>query len=155
MVRSILFAAAMVGFAGGCDMEFGPPRPVAQPGGVNLPADPAPQPMTTELVPAEAGVGKKGRGYGGGIVSEPIRQKFILEQKIVLEFAVVQALQLYEAEKGYAPKSHEEFMKDIIEANQIHLPELPAGDEYVYDPMAKQLMVRRQVPAPAEPTPTP
>jgi hypothetical protein len=45
-----------------------------------------------------------------------------------------QANQLYWAEKGDYPKSQEEFIKNIIEFNQIKLPEIPADEEYCYVP---------------------
>ena len=48
----------------------------------------------------------------------------------------------YKAFKGQAPQSHEEFMKEIIEANAINLPELPPGDKYFYDAKTEQLMVQ-------------
>lgn len=94
---------------------------------------------------AEVGVGKKGRGYGGGVVSEPIRAMFRTEQRLQL-MQMTHALQLYKGEHGYLPKSHEIFMKDIIEANSIQLPELPEGERYVYDPQQGELMVERPAP---------
>ena len=91
---------------------------------------------------AEVGAGKKGRNYGGGIVSEPIRQMFRAEQRIIL-LNVESAMKLYKAEHGKLPASHEDFMKKIIEANSIKLPELPDGERYVYDPKVGELMVER------------
>jgi len=91
---------------------------------------------------AEVGVGKKGRNYGGGVVSEPIRAMFRTEQRMQL-LQVKQAMQLYKASNGYLPKTHEIFMKEIIEANSIQLPELPEGERYVYDPEQGELMVER------------
>jgi hypothetical protein len=46
---------------------------------------------------------------------------------------VTHALQLYNAEHGKYPKTHEEFMEKIIKANEIKLPELEPGYEYIYD----------------------
>lgn len=91
---------------------------------------------------AEVGVGKKGRNYGGGVVSEPIRAMFRTEQRMQL-LQVNQAMQLYKASNGYHPKSHDIFWKEIIEANSIQLPELPEGERYVYDPELEELMVER------------
>ena len=34
----------------------------------------------------------------------------------------------------------------IIKANNIHLPELPDGDRYMYDPKTEQLMVESPAP---------
>ncbi len=39
------------------------------------------------------------------------------------------------------PKSHEQFMQDIIKANQIKLPELPPDSKYKYDPATGELMI--------------
>ena len=50
-------------------------------------------------------------------------------------------MQLFQATNGHFPKSHEEFMKEIIEFGQIKLPELPEGKSYVYEPKTHQLMV--------------
>lgn len=92
---------------------------------------------------AEVGVGKKGRNYGGGIVSEPIRAMFRTEQR--LQFIQLQkAMQLYKAShNNQLPETHEAFMKEIVEFNQIQLPELPEGERYVFDPEAGELMVER------------
>lgn len=97
----------------------------------------------TDRVKAEAGVGKKGRGYGGGIVTEPIRAYFRTQQRLALQVEIPQAMNLYKAQHGRGPKSHEEFMNKIIEPNHIQLPELPEGHRYVYDPEREELMVER------------
>ena len=51
--------------------------------------------------------------------------------------------ELFKATEGRTPKSHEEFMEKIIKANHIHLPTLPEGHRYVYDPKQEQLMVEQ------------
>ena len=104
----------------------------------------APPPPTTEQVKAEVGVGKKGRGYGGGIITEPIRQYFLQQDRLTFEVSLVQAMILYKADHDFkGPKSNEIFMKEIIEANSIKLPELPEGHRYFYDPKTEELMVER------------
>jgi hypothetical protein len=95
----------------------------------------------TQVV-AEGGVGKQGQGYGGGIITEPIKQRFVIEQRLIFD-QITHAINLYKATNGNAPKSHEEFMEQIIQANGIALPELPAGQTYIYDPETEQLMVER------------
>jgi hypothetical protein len=99
----------------------------------------------TEVVKAEKGVGLKGRSldpYEGALVT-PAKAYFAAKERIAFEIEVPHALALYEATNGEGPKSHEQFMKEIIEANRIKLPVLPPGHEYLYDPEAKQLMVKR------------
>lgn len=90
---------------------------------------------------AAVGAGKKGRRYGGGIVTEPVRAGFRAQERIVL-LGVTHALKLFQAQHGRLPKTHDEFMEKIIGFNQIALPPLPAGDEYWYDADKGQLMVR-------------
>ncbi len=91
---------------------------------------------------AKQGVGAKGRGYGGGIITEPIRMKFAMEQRLIFQVQIPDAMKVYKAEHdNQAPKTHEAFMKEIVEANSIVLPELPEGDKYLYDPKLEKLMV--------------
>lgn len=103
----------------------------------------------TELVPAEAGVGQKGRSldkYQEGVqrvIAEPAKALFATKERLVFSVQVPQALQLFKAEKGYAPRSHDEFMREIVQFNNIVLPELPPGQRYVYDPQREELMVER------------
>jgi len=86
-------------------------------------------------------VGRKGRNYGGGIITTPIAAYFSVRDRIVMQ-QVEYALKLFKAEHGRVPESHEEFMEKIIEANTIKLPELLRQDEkYVYDPQQGMLMV--------------
>ncbi|MBN1853874.1 MAG: hypothetical protein JW829_14165 [Pirellulales bacterium] len=61
-----------------------------------------------------------------------------------IEFIKIEeALKLYQAFKGYYPKTHEEFMKEIIRENSIDLPELQNGWEYFYDATDHTLKKRR------------
>jgi hypothetical protein len=88
-------------------------------------------------------VGKQGQGYGGGIYTEPIRQRFRIEQRLIFD-QIKHALELHKGlNDGRAPATHEEFMEQIIAANQIQLPELPDGQRYVYDPATEELLVER------------
>ena len=47
--------------------------------------------------------------------------------------AIEHAVKLFEATNARYPKDHEEFMSEIIKANNIKLPQLPADREYKYD----------------------
>jgi hypothetical protein len=62
---------------------------------------------------------------------------------LVFQVQIPQALQLYRGTHGTLPDSHEEFMTQIIQANNISLPDLPPGQEYLWDPDKGELMVRR------------
>jgi hypothetical protein len=102
-----------------------------------------------QLEKAEAGAGAKGRDYGGpGFVTTPIETMFRVEDRLAFDVKVPEAMKLYKAEhNNKGPKSHAEFMKVIIEANRIQLPELPAGNSYWYDAKTETLMVRSPKPA--------
>ena len=95
---------------------------------------------------ADVGVGQQGRGYGGGVVTTPVATYFAVQQQLVFRIEIPHALDLYKATEGHAPRTHEEFMREIVKANQIRLPELPAGHRYVYDPKTEQLMVEHPKP---------
>src|SRR5262245_32219708 len=51
----------------------------------------------TERVKAEVGVGKRGRDYGGGIVTEVVKARFTSEQRIVYDIEIPKAMQLFRA----------------------------------------------------------
>jgi hypothetical protein len=100
---------------------------------------------------AGVGVGVKGRSLEGGseynpatFVSGPAAAFFRTKEKIVFEIQLPQAQNLYYAEKGRHPRSHEEFMRDIIEFNRIKLPQLPQGRVYRYRPDSNELWVESE-----------
>jgi hypothetical protein len=97
---------------------------------------------------AGVGVGAKGQNYGGpGLVTTPVEAYFRTEERIAFEIQIPHAMKLYKAEhNNKGPKSHEEFMKVIIEQGDVKLPELPEGAEFVYDPKTEQLLVRHPAP---------
>jgi hypothetical protein len=89
-------------------------------------------PPGMERAPAVTGIGKRGRGYGGGIITTPLAERFRQEDRLNL-MVIAQPMNLYRAEHGYFPKTQKEFMEKIIAANDIKLPELPPGERYIYD----------------------
>ena len=156
-------AAALLMAAAGCIV---PVYDVSEPG-ASQPADSAAEPAgatqyvpsaridaepaRSQRVPAQVGVGKKGRSLDevdgvGNVVAQPAKSLFAAKERIVFEIQIPQALQLYKATNGSPPKSHEEFMDKIIKANNIRLPQLAAGSKYVYDPDVGELMVERPQP---------
>lgn len=74
--------------------------------------------------------GRRSRGVGG-YAGAVFGARFWAEHQIIID-QIKHALQLYWAEHGNYPKSHEEFMDKIIKFNQIQLPELPPDQEYIY-----------------------
>ncbi len=117
--------------------ELAPPAQAA-------PAEPAPA-ADMERVKAEKGVGVKGRSLDQheGLLVTPAKAYFSVRERAVFEIQIPGALKLFKATNGSGPKSHEDFMAQIIDANQIQLPELPAGQKYVYDVETEELMVER------------
>lgn len=96
-----------------------------------------------------AGVGATGKGEYGvtseqpmSIVTVPISTYFRAQEKSVFNIQIPQALSLFQASEGRFPSSEDEFMRSIIQANQIVLPELPEGDSYVYDVESHTLMIK-------------
>ncbi|GIW93738.1 MAG: hypothetical protein KatS3mg110_1779 [Pirellulaceae bacterium] len=132
---------------------YPPAAGAANPGGYTAPGDAASNPAgNTTRVPAQVGVGRRGRSldqFNSGVqrvIAEPARSLFAARERMVFQVSIPHALQLFQAEKGYLPRSHEEFMREIIEYNRIPLPELPPGHRYVYDPQRGELMVERPAP---------
>ncbi len=153
MRRALLLMTLAV--LAGCDQSgsntaeqprTGPPQP-PQPPAAPTASTPEQQEDKTERVKAEVGVGKKGRRLEkDGLVrlmTVPALAYFRTEQRVVFEIKIPHALNLYKALHGSAPETEEAFMKEIIKANNIELPELPAGHRYVYDPERGELMVER------------
>jgi len=100
------------------------------------------------LKKAEAGVGRKGKDYGGpGFITTPIMAKYTIEQRIAFEAQIPNAMKLYKAaHDNKGPKTHEEFMEVIIKENAVPLPDLAVGESYLYDPETEELMVKSPKP---------
>lgn len=149
---ALVFAAAALGAAGcdgprrsaptGASTSTEAPPAAAEPAPAAAAVEPAAPPPTIQK-PADVGAGKRGHDLGQGIVATPVAAYFAAQEQVAFRVEVPQAMNLFKAEKGYAPRSNEEFMKEIIQANNIKLPELPAGHKYIYDPAQEQLMVEQ------------
>lgn len=93
---------------------------------------------------AAVGVGARGQGnYGNDPITLPAKTYWKAQEKIAFEIQIPHALDLYKGldPNGRGPASHEAFMRDVIEANRIPLPELPEGSQYRYDPQTETLFV--------------
>ena len=51
------------------------------------------------------------------------------------------AMDLYQATNDRLPKDYDEFMNEIIKANNINLPQLPPYQKYGYDEKEHKLIV--------------
>ena len=79
-------------------------------------------------------------------VTDPITGPLEILKKVRIQLATLQiehALNLYNATEGTYPKSHEEFMTNIIQANRLVLPQLPANFQYQYDVANHKLVIVR------------
>lgn len=121
------------------DSEATPPPPPPPPVGAPTDAPPADDAEATR--PAEVGVGRKGHGYGTGPVATPLAARWRAAERLIFDVQIPHAMNLFKGAHGRAPDSHEEFMKEIIDSNQIDLPELREGERYQYDPATEQLTV--------------
>ena len=136
---------AMISLLAGCGGEdWKKPTAAPEPASGDA-AQPAPdQPAAPTRVKAAVGVGAKGHDYGEGIVATPIAAYFSAKERIAFDIQIPQAMQVYKAtHDGHGPKTHEEFMKDIIQENRVVLPALRPGDRYLYDPAQEELMVEK------------
>ena len=83
-------------------------------------------PVETELVKAEAGVGKQGQVIGNkdGFLRTPAKAFFKAKQQ--LEFLKVQhALNLYDAEHGFKPKTEEESWRRSLNSTTSYCRNFP------------------------------
>ena len=93
------------------------------------------------VTPNDPMKGKKSRAAGGylGAVGHA---RFFAEHKLIFD-SITHVLNLYWGEHGEYPPSHEVFMDKIIKFNQIQLPQLEEGVEYIYDPEDHLLKIHR------------
>ena len=134
-----LLAACVATLVCGCDdtptepaKNNPPPAPppiVVEGAPPNSPGNSSP----TEESAAEVGFGEKGHYESQDYISVVVGSQFRAEERITLG-RVTQAMKQYRAIHGNYPKTDEEFFEEIIKANSISLPDLPAGQKYGYDP---------------------
>ena len=105
-------------------------------GGQDQPAAKSPESANTKTEPAKKKTGKV--KVAGGMLTIPGGMAAKAEQK-AFEMALPQLLQLFQAEHGRKPKSHEEFMAKVIDAHKRKLPKAPEGQKFVYDPTTEKL----------------
>ncbi len=109
---------------------------------------PAAAPIQNQV--AGVGVGIKGRSLEGGsdynpakFASGPAAAYFRTKEKIVFEIQIPHTLNAYQALNGRYPRSHDEYMKEII-GTAIKLPQLPKGMVYRYHPETHDLWVEAE-----------
>lgn len=112
---------------------------------------------STEMVAqkATAGVAKEGQKFKNDsgvakIITGPAAALANFKQKAIFDIQLKQAIDVFRAEKGRLPKSHEEFMQRCVEAYKIRLPELPAGSIYRFNVEKGELWVYPEDQVPSE-----
>jgi hypothetical protein len=95
---------------------------------------------------AQVGMGEKGRGYGNGLIPVVAASYWSTKERLAL-MQIQHNMDLYKGEHGYFPKTHAEFMEEIVKKGDLQLPKLPEGHKYQYDPETATLMILR----PADP----
>ncbi|MEN6558797.1 MAG: hypothetical protein ABFC54_11515 [Thermoguttaceae bacterium] len=126
-----------------------PPPPPPSEASKETPKDASQETPAKTSTKAAVGVGAKGRYDTSGpasVITVPVASLFSTKERLAFEIQIPQAMNLFKASEGRAPKSHEEFMERIIKEQRIQLPELPEGERYRYDPKSEQLMVDRPAP---------
>lgn len=77
-------------------------------------------------------------GYLGAVASA----RFTAVNKMTIN-QIKHNLEIYNADKGHYPKTHEEFMENFLPYSGVTLPALEEGDEYLYDPEDHTLKIYR------------
>jgi hypothetical protein len=155
MTRSLLFRRAAIPFCAamslvaiiGCGDSAAPvpaPPTPAQNAGSRPPdpviATPPAPPTQYKASEDHTAKGMKATEIGKGVISTPTKIYLRIPDRLVFD-QIKQALDLYRASNGDFPKTQEEFMREIITANNLKLPELPPGSTYVYRPAEGELMI--------------
>lgn len=157
MKRSIISASCIsLLLATGCDtqglVENKPAEPTAAAPAVAAPAVNAPAVNSPAVGGDVASSGAAGEGQKAGVgvgirgdslrneegvgkmIAAPAVALFNAREKVVFEIQIPHALNLFKALEGRVPKTHEEFMQKIVQANGIQLPELKPGTRYRFRP---------------------
>ncbi|MFN9625156.1 MAG: hypothetical protein ACK6AT_02670 [Planctomycetota bacterium] len=146
--KRLMLSGLMLCLFAGCKPEADVQRDIAAQEAAQKAAAAAAAEESLVAQKAGVGVGVKGRSLEGSsesnpatLISAPAAAYFRTKEKIAFEIQIPQALYLYMAEKGRNPRNHDEFMRDIIDANRIVLPKLPTGMVYRYDSEKGELWV--------------
>lgn len=102
-------------------------------------------PPTPPLKKAQVGAGKKGHYGGQGIVKTPVSVYFRAQERITFNAVIPKNMQLYKStHNNKGPATHKEFMEEIIKKGMVDLPELSAGERYLYDPKKEELFIEQR-----------
>ncbi len=112
----------------------------------DVPLPPAPQ--TPDEV-AKVGVGVQGNSLDSikgndprMLIVGPAKAFFNTKERIVFDIELPRSAQLFNALQGRDPKTHDEYMKEVV--GKIQLPKLPDGKVYKYHPDTNDLWVENE-----------
>jgi len=104
-------------------------------------ASPAPQQPPEGRRAVQVGDGRKGHYGRMSIFDAPISSFFRTKENLTYNVQIPHAMNLYKATNGRAPQSHDEFWREIIQANNLKMPDLKDGCHYEYNPQEEVLEV--------------
>lgn len=146
-IRFVLLSLILV--SSGCKPEAERLKEKQAEEAANAAVTPSPPPMPDQV--AKTGVGVKGDSLNeikGNdprmLIAGPVKAYFNLRERTVFEINLPKAEQLYNALHGRNPRNHEEYMREIVKANNIQLPRLPEGMVYRYHPDTNELWVEAE-----------
>ena len=98
---------------------------------------------------AKVGVGVQGNSLDSingndprMLIAGPVKAFFNTKERIVFDIELPRSAQLFNALKGRDPKTHEEYMQEVV--GQIKLPKLPDGKIYKFHPDTNELWVKNE-----------
>ena len=145
-MNALICLGCLVVAAAGCKPEEERAREIEAAAAVVPPQEPQ---MPDQI--AKTGVGVKGNSLDGIqgndarlLMAGPVKAYFNAREKIIFDIALPKSAQLFNALNDRNPKTHEEYMKEVVESAQIKLPELPAGMVYRYRPDVNELWVEAE-----------
>lgn len=145
LVGFLLFAGCEAPELPGADMELSADEPTE---------DQAKEPEAEPLAVDENGVnaeaseftakspqqGRKSREAGGYLGT--VAATYFESKHKIFHIQVQNQMKTFNAIHDRYPKDHEEFLKEIIEPIGMPIPEMPEGQEAIYDPVDHTLKVQ-------------
>ncbi len=107
-----------------------------------------PTPQTPDEI-AKVGVGVQGSSLDSikgndprMLIVGPAQAYFKTKERIVFDIELPRSAQLFNALQGRDPKTHDEYMREVV--GKIQLPKLPDGKVYKYHPDTNDLWVENE-----------
>ena len=79
---------------------------------------------------------------GADPVTVPIASLFSIKERVTFEIAIPNAIQAYKKRNGgQSPRTHEQFMQNVIAGTTSNCPTRRPATSYLYDPAKEELQV--------------